>query len=82
VSRWISLVESKAESGLIYLISGLEAESQQIWALQVPVSAELVTNGIAQRDAVVIGEWCGRTSRKQSSVQSDGCSTISNCAVH
>jgi hypothetical protein len=82
VSSWISLVGLKAEPGKIYLISSLEAESQQIWALQVSVSAELVTDGIAQRDAVVIGKWCRRTSRKQSSVQSDGYSTISNCAVH
>jgi hypothetical protein len=41
--------------------------------VEVFVSAEFVADSVAQRNAVVIGQWCGETSRKQSSVQSNSC---------
>jgi len=41
-----------------YLIAKLEAESQLIGTLNLPILAKLVPDGIAQKRAVVI--WKGR----------------------
>jgi hypothetical protein len=54
-----------------YLIPSLEAQSQLVWTLDLSIPPKLVADCVAKRDAVVIRERSGRTSRQQSSVQSN-----------
>lgn len=73
MSKPVSWCAWKQQCVSKYLVPSLVAQSQQVRTLQISVSAKFVTDSIAQRDAIVIGQWCGGTSRQQSSVQGNCC---------